>query len=94
MLMLLLTLVSAAHAEDVWMTQAADLNRWPAGTDANVVVKAVATDEKVQLVTRRGDEVRLYIRGTFGWVDAALITDVAPETEADPPPVGLPFTPR
>ncbi len=75
---MLLLLTSLAMAEDAWTTQEVDLVRWPGATDDNPVVDHVGLDEKVEIVFRDGERVRVRTGGYFGWCDAAALTDVSP----------------
>lgn len=87
--LLLLTLASAAFAEDAWLTEAADLSRWPAATAPNAVLAKVEAGTRLQVVFREGDEVRVRQGANFGWVPAALLSDTDPAASDEP--YQLPF---
>ena len=78
---MLLLLSSLALAEDAWTVEAVDLVRWPGVSDDNPVVDQVRPDEKVEVLFRDGERVRVRTGGDFGWCDAAQLTDVSPAPE-------------
>lgn len=76
---LALTLSSVAAAGDVprkgFMSGNADATRF---SDTDVKTVALPPGAEVEVVAEAGDKVRVRYRTSFGWVDAALVSDQAP----------------
>ncbi len=81
-MLLILTLIGLAAADDAWMTQDAVLVRWPAAVMEDAPTTArVDEGQKVEVVLRDGDQVRVKAVEDFGWVAADKVTDEDPEGE-------------
>ncbi len=82
---LLLTLLSAALAEDAWTTAEVELIRWPAevGVVGNPVVTTLVEATKVEVVFRKEAQVRVRKGGDFGWVPAETLSTEPPTEPAD-----------
>ena len=85
-----LLLLSLVRAEDLWATGAVDAVRWP---DVTAVSVSLAEGDRVEVLAREGDKVRIRKGTDFGWVPAASLTDVEPpkpESVPDGLPEGFP----
>lgn len=80
--------VAAALAEDLWTTGEVVAKRWADGAQTTVTL---APETKVEVVLRDRDLVRVRYNQDFGWVPAALLTNVAPaKPEGDAGATDLP----
>lgn len=81
-----LLLLSLLHAEDLWATGAVEGVRWP---DVTAVSVTLAQGDRVEVLAREGDKVRVRKGTDFGWVPAASLTEVEPP-KVEGLPGGLP----
>lgn len=79
---MLLFLFSLAFAEDLWAASSTEGVRWP---DVTTVSVTLVEGDKVEVLARDGDKVRVRKGTDFGWVAAATLTNVEPLL---PPPTG------
>jgi hypothetical protein len=93
-LFLLLSLISLCSAEDRWATGPTEGVRWP---DVKTVSVNLAEGDEVEVMTTKGDLVRVRKGTDFGWVPASSLTNVAPPPKPaaipDAPTEGLPEAP-
>ncbi len=78
--------ILAALAETRWTTEAVEGVRW---LDSSVVTLKLDANAEVELLAVDGEKARVVANATFGWIDAAKLTDVAPPKPTDPVP-GMP----
>lgn len=72
---MLFVLFSLAFAEDLWAVAPAEGVRWP---DVTTVSVTLAEGDKVEVLVRDGDKVRVRKGTDFGWVAATALTNVEP----------------
>lgn len=72
---MLLFLFSLAFAADLWVTAPTEGVRWP---DITTVSVSLAEGDKVEVLVRDGDKVRVRKGTSFGWVPATALTDAEP----------------
>jgi hypothetical protein len=83
-------LVRLASAETLYTASPVTAARWP-DSDRPVAFPLEAGD-RVEVLARQGDKVRVSKGPDFGWVLASALTDKAPmpdlplDVDADPPP--------
>ncbi|MFN7145230.1 MAG: hypothetical protein ACK4YP_15760 [Myxococcota bacterium] len=77
-----LLLLSLAAAEDLWAAAPVEGVRWP---DVTTVSVTLAEGDKVEVLVRDGDKVRVRKLTDFGWVPASALTNVEPVA---PTPIG------
>jgi len=79
----------AAFAQDgapeyVWVTATSSATRFIASDSGEVEKTTVG--ERLQVVYREGDRLRLRFKGSkFGWVDASSVSNSAPSTPESAP---------
>jgi hypothetical protein len=86
MLLLLLSLAFAQDPEQAWLVEDATALRFP---DAEVPGPELDANERVTVLFREGDLVRVRAGDEYGWVPSAKITTTAPEgatIPTEPPP--------
>lgn len=82
MVALFLLLLSAAHADEpMWAVQDVTSMRF---LDAQVPGPGLHEGQRVEVIVREGDQVRVLAGGRLGWVAAASLTDVDPRPPAAP----------
>ena len=88
----LLLVPSLARAEDAWLLRAEKALRWP---DAELTAMELAAGDRVAVVYRGADKVRVRKQDLFGWVpaDALSPTEPAPEPAPAAAADGLPALP-
>ncbi len=93
-MLLLLSVLSSAHAEDAWLLADVELLRW---SDATHVSAKLDRGAQVEVLVRDAKLARVRQGGDFGWVQLALLsaTEVASVPEfplsLDALPPGLTF---
>lgn len=87
LLALVLTLVSFAHADSLYTTEATSGVRWPGSTQ---VTLELAKGDEVEVLLHDGGLVRVRKGGDFGWVAEGKLTGAKPEL---PPVESLPVVP-
>jgi hypothetical protein len=78
------SLAQDSEQEFVWVATSASATRFlePGSSKVEDTVEG----EKLQVVYREGDRIRLRFKGSkFGWVDAATVSDSAPVDTAPAP---------
>ncbi len=81
--MLIALFGALALADDAWLIQDVDLLRWPDPSESREVVVAEGlTGDKVEILFRDTDLIRVRKGGDFGWVPASALTETAPEDTA------------
>ena len=73
--MFLVLLSTLALAEDLWATAPTDGVRWP---DVATVSITLAEGDRVEVLVRDGENVRVRKGTDFGWVAASSLTNVEP----------------
>ncbi len=73
--------ILTALAETRWTTEPVEGVRW---LDSSVVTLKLETNAEVELLAVEGTKARVVANATFGWIDAAKLTDVAPPPPTDP----------
>ncbi|MES2644516.1 MAG: hypothetical protein V4850_33825 [Myxococcota bacterium] len=73
--MFLLLLCSFAFAEDLWAVAPVDGMRWP---DMTTVSVSLEEADRVEVLVRDGEKVRVRKGTNFGWVAASALTNVEP----------------
>lgn len=73
-----LFLALLAHAEDMYATADTTGVRW---LDSATVTVSLTSGDKVEVLARDGDKIRVRKDQDFGWVAAAMLTDQAPVPE-------------
>ncbi len=76
---MLLLLAAFAFAEDLWAVAPAEGVRWP---DVTAVSLRLAEGDKVEVLVRDGEKVRVRKGTDFGWVAATALTNVEPAAPA------------
>jgi hypothetical protein len=71
----LVFLISLAFAEDLWAVSNVEGVRWP---DVTTVSVTLLEGDKVEVLLRDGDRVRIRKGTDFGWVAATALTNVEP----------------
>lgn len=87
LLTLVLALVSLAHADSLYTTEATSGVRWPGSAQ---VTLELAKGDEVEVLLHDGALVRVRKGGDFGWVAEAKLSGVKPEL---PPVESLPVVP-
>ncbi len=84
---MLIALIGAfAFADDAWLTRDVELLRWPDHAEGReIVVSEAATGDKVEILFRDTELIRVRKGGDFGWVPVDALTEEAPEASADAP---------
>ncbi len=77
--MFLLVLCSLAFAEDLWAVAPTEGVRWP---DVTAVSVSLVEGDRVEVLVRDGEKVRVRKGTNFGWVPATALTNVEPVTPA------------
>jgi len=81
--LVLLGLAAPAFAQEpAWVTEQVESTRF---ADAEHPGPPLDEGDRVEVVLRDGDRVRVRKGTRFGWVPAAVLTDQAPATEEPPP---------
>lgn len=73
--MFLLFLCSIAFAEDLWAVAPVEGVRWP---DVTTVSVTLTEADRVEVLVRDGEKVRVRKGTDFGWVAASALTNVEP----------------
>ncbi|MDP2309437.1 MAG: hypothetical protein Q8P18_25675 [Pseudomonadota bacterium] len=73
--MFLLLLCSHAFAEDLWALAPVEGVRWP---DVTTVSVTLTEADRIEVLVRDGEKVRVRKGTDFGWVAASALTDVEP----------------
>ena len=79
--LILAALATTARAEDVWIKRAADVRNDQSA--AGDLVVAVQKGQRVQVLERSGNWVKVDVKGQSGWVSADTISsrEVKPDTD-------------
>ena len=72
---MLFCLFSLAFAEDLWAVAPTTGTRWMDVADVSV---ELAAGDRVEVLVRDGDKVRVRKSTSFGWVAASALTNVEP----------------
>lgn len=72
---MLFALFSLAFAEDLWALAPTTGTRWMDVADVSV---ELAAGDRVEVLVRDGDKVRVRKSTSFGWVAASALTNVEP----------------
>ena len=84
--MLIALFGALAFADDAWLTRDVELLRWPdQAEDREIVVAEGASGDKVEILFRDAELVRVRKGGDFGWVPVDALTEEAPEASATTP---------
>lgn len=84
--MLIALFGALAFADDAWLTRDVELLRWPDHAEGReVVVAEGATGDKVEILFRDTELVRVRKGGDFGWVPTDALTEESPEASTPTP---------
>lgn len=88
-MLLFLSVLTAAHAEDAWLLADVDLRRW---SDAAHISATLQRGAQVEVLVRDAKLARVRQGGDFGWVELSLLsaTEVAPSPDLSRPLDALP----
>jgi len=78
--MFLLLLSTLALAEDLWATTPTEGVRWP---DVATVSVTLVEGDRVEVLVRDGEKLRVRKGTDFGWVAASSLTNVEPVKPVD-----------